>query len=48
MDVDEKKVDEIIHTCPAIIKELQAIELKIMELRQALIKAIEDEDEQTK
>jgi hypothetical protein len=48
MDVDEKKMDEVIHTCPAIIKELQSIELRIMELRQCLIKSIKGEDDEKK
>jgi len=45
MDVDEKKVDEIVHKCPEIVKELRVIEQKIMELRQALLKAIGEDNE---
>lgn len=45
MDIDPVKVDEIIHKCPELIRELQAIEQKIMELRQSILKAVGGDDE---
>jgi hypothetical protein len=45
MDVDAKKLNEIVHTFPTMIAALQKVELNLMELRQALIKAIGEDDE---
>jgi len=46
VDVDAKKLDEILHAFPLIIKEMQVIEKHIMELRQSLLKSIKGEQDE--
>ena len=43
MQVSAEKLDKVIHKFPVIVLELQKLELEMMELKQELLKSIEDD-----
>jgi hypothetical protein len=48
MQVNAERLDRALHQIPLAIKHLQDIELELMELRQSIIKSIEDEKKEDK
>lgn len=44
MRVSAEKIDRVIHKFPVIILEMKKLEEEMMELKQELLKSIEDDD----
>lgn len=48
MKVHAEQIDIVLHKFPVIIMELKKLEQEMVELKQELLKSIEDDDEPTK